>query len=129
MADSSVLLGYTLPCRRRAALDLVKRLERSLRAERASAGLFAALFTAVPTLLMPYASLSPLSARLLTLLFALGAAGSGAAIVSKTLLLRRLWRLRRHLEKLGSEELPKSLCSVELRELLGRSWVDKPREA
>ncbi|BES82209.1 hypothetical protein [Pyrodictium abyssi] len=121
MTGSGVLLGYTLPCRRRAALDLIERLERSLRAERASAGLFAVLFIAVPALLMPYASLSPLGARLLTLLFALGAAGSGATIVSKTLLLRRLQRLRQRLEELGSEELPESLCSVELRELLSRA--------
>jgi len=121
LTGSGVLLGYTLPCRRRAALDLIERLERSLRAERASAGLFAVLFIAAPTLLMPYASLSPLGARLLTLLFVLGAAGSGATIVSKTLLLRRLRVLRRRLEELGSEELPESLCSVELRELLSRT--------
>ena len=121
MTNSGVLLGYTLPCRRRAALDLIERLEMSLRAERASAGLFAVLFITVPALLMPYAILSPLGARLLTLLFALGAASSGAAIVSKTLLLRRLQRLRQRLEELCSEELPESLCSVELRELLSRT--------
>jgi hypothetical protein len=72
LAGSSALLGYTLPCRRRAALGLIERLERSLRAERAKAGLFAALFVAVPALLMPYANLSPLGARLLTLLFGFG---------------------------------------------------------
>ena len=120
MAGSSALLGYTLPCRRRAALGLIERLERSLRAERAKAGLFAALFVAVPALLMPYANLSPLGARLLTLLFALGAAGSAATVVSKTLLLRRLRALRRQVEELGSEELPERLCRVPLREQLSR---------
>lgn len=115
---SGILMGYTLPCRRSAALDFLGRVERSLGLERLNALVVLIVVVAVPGLLLPSARLTRAAEALLEGLFTLGAAAAGASAVWRTMLLGRLRRLRARLEALGVEELPQDLCSVELRRLL-----------